>query len=257
MSTTSTRNRKSIAATERADETADQTQGPAEDAKMSDEPRQPARKPRARRPLPPEPPVDERTEPDEGTAAESADSWDDLPPPPGAGEAQSPLIQLQPIRLLVLIGGVVLLLLAGGLVFSLLRVGSLDNSSSLRSSALKAANTYGVYLSSYDYHNLTSPTSDWSLVDKHADAKFRQNFDKTSATLKTLLTQYNAVAVGKVISAGLSSVNGHQAVALLFIDQTVTNTVQKPNSVSQPLRVELTMVREHGQWLIDNLTVPK
>jgi hypothetical protein len=52
-------------------------------------------------------------------------------------------------------------------------------------------------------------------------------------------------------------VNSSRAVALLFIDQTVTNTVQKPNSVTQPLRVELTMVHQNGRWLIDALQVPK
>ena len=50
---------------------------------------------------------------------------------------------------------------------------------------------------------------------------------------------------------------GSKAVVLLFIDQSVTNSVQKPNSVTQPLRVRLTMLRQNGKWLIDNLEVPK
>jgi Mce-associated membrane protein len=151
----------------------------------------------------------------------------------------------------------VIAILAGALVFTFLRVRDLNNKNSLASSAMKAASTYGIYLSSYDYKNLNGPGSAWANVESHATTKFRQDFAATSSNLAKLLNQYNATATGKVISVGMSSVTGSRAVALLFIDQTVTNTVQKPNSVTQPLRVELTMLHQHGRWLIDALQVPK
>ena len=151
----------------------------------------------------------------------------------------------------------VIAILAGALIFTLLRVRDQNSQNSLRSSAYKAASTYGVYLSSYDYKNLTGPNSAWAEVQSHSTAKFGQDFASTSSNLSKLLNQYNATATGKVIAVGISSVNGSKAVALLFIDQTVTNTVQKPNSVTQPLRVQLTMLRQHGEWLIDALQVPK
>ncbi|MGH9115239.1 MAG: hypothetical protein ACRDWW_05355 [Acidimicrobiales bacterium] len=128
---------------------------------------------------------------------------------------------------------------------------------SLRSGAVTAAKTYGGYLSSYDYKDLTGKSSAWANVEANATASFRKDFSATSGSLGKLLTQYNATAKGKVIAAGVSSLTSSRAVVLLFIDQTVTNTVQKPNSVTQPLRVELTMIRQHGRWLIDNLQVPK
>ena len=151
----------------------------------------------------------------------------------------------------------VIAILAGGLIFSLLRVHDQNSQNSLRSSALSAAKTYGLYLSSYDYKNLNGPNSAWANVEKHATAKFRQDFTSTSSTLSKLLSQYNATATGVISDAGLESVTGSKAVALLFVDQTVTNTVQRPNSVTQPLRVKLTMLRQNGQWLINNLEVPK
>jgi Mce-associated membrane protein len=162
----------------------------------------------------------------------------------------------QPYRLIGAIGLLVVLLLVGALVFSVLRINHEDSANSLRNSALSAAKTYGVYLSSYNYKDLTSPTAAWTQVDDHADAGFRRDFNKTSSTLKALLTQYDATATGKVVAAGIETLTSSRAVVLLFIDQTVTNTVQKPNSVTQPLRVELTMVRQGGRWLIDNLQVP-
>jgi hypothetical protein len=151
----------------------------------------------------------------------------------------------------------VIAILLGALIFTVLKVRDQDSQNSLRSSAQSAASTYGIYLSSYDYKNLTGPNSAWDEVEKHATAKFRRDFETTSTNLSKLLGQYNATASGKIVAVGLESVNSSRAVALLFIDQTVTNTVQKPNSVTQPLRVELTMVHQNGRWLIDALQVPK
>ena len=156
-----------------------------------------------------------------------------------------------------IINVLVIVILAGALVFTLLRVSDLNSKNSLRSSALRAASTYGLYLSSYDYKNLNGPNSAWAEVESHATAKFKQDFENTSSNLAKLLSQYNATATGKVVAVGISSVSGSRALALVFIDQTVTNTVQKPNSVTQPLRVELTLARQNGRWLIDALQVPK
>jgi Mce-associated membrane protein len=159
-------------------------------------------------------------------------------------------------RLPVVVAGLVIAILAASSVFFVLKVRHQDSVNSLRSSALTSASTYGGFLASYDYRNLTGPTSAWAQVDAHATASFKKDFTQTSGTLGRVLTQYNATAKGKVVAAGLSSVSGSRAVVLLFIDQTVTNTVQKPNSVTQPLRVQLTMLHQHGQWLIDNLQLP-
>lgn len=160
-------------------------------------------------------------------------------------------------RTIQLVTAMVIVILAGGLVFATFRIHSQSSQSSLRSSALSAAAKYGVYLSSYDYQNLSGPTAPWTLVETHSTAKFEKDFRSTSGDLSKLLTQYKATAQGQVVAAGLSSVTSSRAVVLLFVDQTVTNTVQKPNTVTQPLRVRLTMLRQGGKWLIDALDVPK
>ncbi|HVA74139.1 MAG TPA: hypothetical protein VNF71_06205 [Acidimicrobiales bacterium] len=164
--------------------------------------------------------------------------------------------RIRTLSITALVNIVVIAILAGALVFTLLHFNG-DNESSLRSSALAAAKTYGVELSSYNYKNLNGPGSPWARVESHATAKFRKDFASTSADLAKLLNQYNATATGKVIDAGVETVSGSKAIVVLFIDQSVTNSVQKPNSVTQPLRVRLTMLRQNGQWLIDNLEVPK
>ena len=136
------------------------------------------------------------------------------------------------------------------------RIDRLQAAASLQQSALSAATTYGVYLSSYNYGDLTGPTAPWTEVDNHATASFRKDFDSTRSNLTALINDYKATAVGTVVRAAISSATSSRAVALLFIDQKITNTAQKPGTTVQPLRVELVMARQHGQWLIDQLQVP-
>lgn len=155
-----------------------------------------------------------------------------------------------------LVIAVVIITLAAGLGVTIFKLRDQESLNSLRSSALSAAATDATYASSYNYHDLTGPGSPWSKLESNATARFRKDFISTSGGLSKLLTQYNATASGKVTAVGLSSITKSRAVALVFVDQTVTNTVQKPGTATQPLRVQLTLLREDGRWLIDNLTVP-
>lgn len=162
--------------------------------------------------------------------------------------------------LLAMIGAALAVLVLAALAFFVFEWTSAsnkyDSSNSLRNSALKAATTYGGYLSSYNYQNLNGPTTPWGEVDSHSTASFRKDFDATKSNLSSLVNDYKATATGKVIAAGVNSVSSRRAVVLLFIDQTVTNTAQKPGTTTQPLRVELVMARQQGHWLIDQLQVP-
>jgi Mce-associated membrane protein len=157
---------------------------------------------------------------------------------------------------LVVVSVLAALFAAAAIVLGVLYVQQSDQDG-LRSSALSAARSDGVILSSYDYRNLTGPGSDWTKVEAASTPTFRKNFLSTSGDLGKLLTQYNAVATGKVLNAGIQSLSGNRAVVLLFIDQTVNNTVQKGPGTTQPLRSLLTLVHQNGKWLIDDLQVPK
>lgn len=162
----------------------------------------------------------------------------------------------RPGRAAALAGALIVVLLAATSFFGL-KWRSEDNLSGLRSSALSSATADGVLLSSYDYRNLTGPGSAWAKVEKNATPAFRKNFLSTSGTLGKLLTQYNATATGKIVSAGLASFSSSRAVVLLFIDQTVNNSVQKSATATQPLRTQVTLLRQNDKWLIDNLQVPQ
>ncbi len=195
------------------------------------------------------PDADENPEPDE---YEDEDRDDEV--------LQEPAPARRRPGLLTRVGVALAVLVVAALVLSVVEwIGASSRYSSqqsLRTSALQAASKYGVYLSSYNYKNLNGPGSPWAEVDAHSTPSFRKDFDSTKSNLSSLVTDYKATASGKVVAAGLSSVSSRQAVALLFIDQTVTNTAQKPGTSTQPLRVELVMIRQNGKWLINKLQVP-
>jgi Mce-associated membrane protein len=130
------------------------------------------------------------------------------------------------------------------------QVSSLKALKGAQTSALAAARQYATAVASYDYRHLDQ---DFSSVEANSTPAFRTQFQNSSAALKPVLTQYDAVAKAKVVAAGLESITTNRAVAAVFINQTVTNTTQKSGATTDQSRLELTLVREHGKWLIDNL----
>jgi Mce-associated membrane protein len=162
-----------------------------------------------------------------------------------------------PRRIYAALAALVAVLLVAALVVLIDKNGAQSAASARRDDVIAAATKYGGYLSSYSYKNLTGNGSDWKLVTQNATASFNKDFASTSGSLGQLLQQYNATATGKVIAAGISSVTTSKAVVLLFIDQTVTNSANKSSTPqTQPLRVILTLLHQHGRWLIDSLQLP-
>jgi Mce-associated membrane protein len=164
--------------------------------------------------------------------------------------------RLLPVVTVVVIA-VVIASLVAGLVVTIVKLRSQENLNSLRSSALAAATRDATWAATYNYKNLTGQGSPWSKLEASSTAKFRTQFNSTSSGLSKLLVHYDATAKGTVKAAGLSQVTSSRAVAVLLVDQQVTNSVQKAGTTAnQPLRVVITLVRQHGRWLINNLSVP-
>lgn len=162
------------------------------------------------------------------------------------------------------LGAAVAVLIVAVLIWSLVELSSqhgkltnLQSLESLRTSALQTGSTYGVYLSSYNYADLDGPNAPWTQVDRHSTPSYRSDFDKTKAALSKLVQDYKATASGQVKAEGISSITRSRAVLLLYIAQSITNSTQSKNPTVQPIVVQLYLVRQHGQWLIDNLVVPK
>lgn len=132
---------------------------------------------------------------------------------------------------------------------------SLNNDDSLngaRTSALSAARTYAGDLASYNYKHLGQ---DFDKVLAESTPTFKQNFTHSTEALESALSRYAASASAKVIAAGLVSATTTWAVALVFLDQTVDNTLQKNKPATTESRIEITLLRSGGRWLIDQVTL--
>jgi Mce-associated membrane protein len=70
-----------------------------------------------------------------------------------------------------------------------------------------------------------------------------------------LLTKYDATATATVVAAGMVSASTSRAVALIFLNQKVTNTTQNGKVTSDESRLEITMLHSGGRWLINQVTL--
>jgi Mce-associated membrane protein len=120
-----------------------------------------------------------------------------------------------------------------------------------RTSAMSAAKTYSIELASYDYRQLTE---DFGLVLSHSTPSFRKTFSQSSDALEPTLAKYHATAAAKVVAEGLVSSSTTQAVVLVFLDQTVTNSTQKAPTTDRS-QIEITLVGTPGSWLINQVTL--
>jgi Mce-associated membrane protein len=137
------------------------------------------------------------------------------------------------------------------LTLTQLSLNSQNSLNSARTGALSSAKTYAVDLASYNYKTLNQ---DFGKVLAESTPTFKQNFTLSSEALKTAIVKYDASATANVVGAGLVSVTTSRAVVLVFLNQTVDNTLQK-NKPTTESRVEITLVRSDGRWLIDQVTL--
>jgi len=137
------------------------------------------------------------------------------------------------------------------LTLTQLSLNSENSLNSARTSALAFAKSYAVDLASYNYKHLDQ---DFGKVLVESTPTFKQNFTQSSEALKTAIVKYDASATANVVGAGLVSATTSRAVVLVFLNQTVDNTLQK-NKPTTESRVEITLLRSSGRWLIDQVTL--
>jgi Mce-associated membrane protein len=206
-----------------------------------------------------EPLTEERDPGDASAAVPSTDSDDKLGASAEMGEDATPSAKLpgRARRALVdnfvaVILGVVAVGLAVALALAMVQLGNKSATDNAGASALTAAKSYSVELAAYDYRHLDK---DFGVVLAHSTQSFRRSFTQSSNALKSTLTKYHATSKAKVVAAGLISASTSRAVALVFLDQTVTNSTQKGTTTDRS-QVEITLVDTGGHWLIDQVTLP-
>jgi Mce-associated membrane protein len=145
--------------------------------------------------------------------------------------------------------GAVAAFMVAVVVWGALQLSSDDSLAAARTSALAAARFDANALVTYQYQHLDH---DWAVVKAHATPTFWRSFSQSSAGLAAALRQYHAASTGQVLAVGLASATTDRAVVLAFVDQRVTSTASKTPTVDES-RVELTLVRQSGRWLIQRV----
>ena len=149
----------------------------------------------------------------------------------------------RPATLLLSAALVAALALAGWL---LLEKRSDDAVAAARTEAVAQARTAAVALTSYDHRTLRK---DFDAVRDLATAPFETQFDKASERLTDVLEKYQGMAQGKVVRAAVSSADENRVEVLLFVDQTVTSSLQQRPRVDRN-RIAMTLVRTQDGWRV-------
>jgi Mce-associated membrane protein len=154
----------------------------------------------------------------------------------------------------LVIGAVSLVVIVGlavALIVSLVQLSNQNSLAAERTSAVAAAKVFAHDVATYDYRHLHR---DFGRVESESTPSFRRSFIRSSDSLSKVLVQYRAAASAKVLAAGVSTISSGKAVVLLFVNQSVANSSRQGVSTDDS-RIEITLVRGDGRWLLQDLKV--
>jgi Mce-associated membrane protein len=184
--------------------------------------------------------------PAEGEVGEAAAGGDpEVRPQSRDTSARRRFLVIEAVSLVVIVG------LAVALIVSQVQLSNQNSLNADRTSAVAAAKGFAHDVATYSYRHLHR---DFGRVEGESTPSFRRDFIRSSDSLSKVLVQYKATASAKVLEAGVSSIDSGNAVVLLFVNQSVANSTRQGVSTDAS-RIEVTMVRGDGRWLLKDLKV--
>lgn len=118
--------------------------------------------------------------------------------------------------------------------------------------AQQAATAYAVTLTSVDSNDLDA---NFAAVLDGATGEFRDIYSASSTKLRQLLIEHRATGHGVVIDSAVKSAGRDEAVVLLFVDQTISNT-EVPDPRIDHSRMLMTMQRTPDGWKASKVELP-
>jgi Mce-associated membrane protein len=118
--------------------------------------------------------------------------------------------------------------------------------------AQEAAVAYAQVLTSIDSGTIDQ---NFNEVLNGATGNFKDMYSQASVQLRQLLLDNKASARGVVVDSAVQSATPNEAVVLLFVDQSVTNT-NVPDPRIDRSRVKMTMERIDGRWRASKVELP-
>ena len=115
--------------------------------------------------------------------------------------------------------------------------------------ALRAATAEVIAFTTLDYRNI-DPSIDRVLAGATGD--FKKQFEGSREQLVTLSKQNESVSEGRVLRAGVVSMDADSARVIVVADSSVTN-VNAPEAQPRHYRLQLDLVRRGDRWLTSDL----
>ena len=129
-----------------------------------------------------------------------------------------------------------------------------DSTAHARHDALHAATTAAHDLLSYDYRSLDT---DIARAKGETTGAFAQQYAETAGKLLDQAKQLKAIVQASVGSPAVVSARGDTVVVLVFVDQASVKQLPgqaKPTTRIDQSRVQLTMTKVGGRWLVSALS---
>lgn len=127
----------------------------------------------------------------------------------------------------------------------------LNDAAAASRAALAVARTYAVTLTSVDSKDVDK---NFDQVLDGATGEFKSMYSQSAAQLRQLLIDNKAQAKGTVVDAAVESVTKTKVKVLLFIDQSVTNSINPTPRIDRS-RVAMTMELIDNRWLASKVDV--
>ena len=151
----------------------------------------------------------------------------------------------------IAVTGLGVAMLIAALLWTTVKLHNSDAVTDARATALAAAKTFSLELSTYDYHTLDK---DFGAVIDHSTGTFKTDFTKASKDLEPLITKYQATSRGRVAAAGVQDATTDTATVVLFVDQTVKNSNATTPRVDRN-RLRVTLVHSGNGWLVNKVEI--
>ena len=146
--------------------------------------------------------------------------------------------------------------LAAGAVLLGMRAKDARDRDDARAAALAAARQQAVNMTTIDYR---TAERDLNRIIERASGELRRQFARQREQFPDILARDQSQSVGVVLAAGLASLDGNRASAVVAVDATVNNTaIEKEQGaegegVLKHYRMHMRLVHTGGRWLVEQV----
>jgi Mce-associated membrane protein len=172
-------------------------------------------------------------EPEEAEEAEEAEEGSSTPP------------RRWLRRILASVVGIVVVAALAFSGFSAWQLKQKNDTAAAGRAALAAAQSYAVALTSIDTNNVDQ---NFNQVLDGATGDFKDVYSQSASQLRQVLIENKAMSKGIVVDSAIKSATKTKVDVLLFVDQSVTNTVNPEPRIDRS-RVAITMELVDNRWL--------